>query len=134
MRLFFVCVISLAEQDEEALKDFKEKKKAVDIRTKDLQRKNLHRQLKDDNLSETMDSLSHTKGDYSHLSVADQRLMNLMPLSRHENFTGSRVRESFYNVRDTCLSALRNLSSLADPLLVLCAVSGCNAHIPCTSL
>jgi hypothetical protein len=94
-----MCVISLAEQDEEALRDFKEKKGAVDSRTKDLQRKKLHPQLKDDNLSDTMDSLSHTKGDYSHLSVADQRLMNLMPLSRHENFTGSGVRESFYNVR-----------------------------------
>ncbi|KAG0321106.1 hypothetical protein BGZ97_012097, partial [Linnemannia gamsii] len=140
----------LAEQDEEALRDFKEKKGAVDSRTKDLQRKKLHPQLKDDNLSDTMDSLSHTKGDYSHLSVADQRLMNLMPLSRHENFTGSGVRESFYNPDQDVsinkvskrlgsrLSAIEQHSEGLDPLMQLVAaardkVTELSRTIPSTS-
>ncbi|KAG0286161.1 hypothetical protein BGZ96_009668 [Linnemannia gamsii] len=125
----------LAAQDEEALNDFKETKKAVDTRTKDLQRKHLHRQLKDDNLSDTIDSLSHTKGDYGHLSVTDQRLMNLMPLSRHENFTRSGVRESFYNPDQDVsinkiskrlgsrLSAIERHSEGLDPLMQLVAAA-----------
>ncbi|KAG0277308.1 hypothetical protein BGZ95_006149 [Linnemannia exigua] len=87
----------LAEQDEAELQEFLEKKRALDKRTVYLQRKNLHPLLKGEGLSETMDSLCHTKGDYSHLSLADQRLMNLIPLSRHEDFIGSEVRESLYN-------------------------------------
>jgi len=89
----------MAAQDEEALADFKEKKKALDERTVYLQRTNLHPLLQDEDLPETLESLCNTKNNYNHLSVADQRLMNLMPLSRHENFAGSEVRESLYNVR-----------------------------------
>lgn len=100
-------LISLAKLDEEALEEFKARKRALNKRTEYLQKMNLHPHLQSEDLSETMESLCHAKGDYSHLSVADQRLMNLMYLSRNEAFAGTEVRESLYNVRDTCLLAVR---------------------------
>ncbi|KAF9924999.1 hypothetical protein FBU30_005163 [Linnemannia zychae] len=87
----------LAKQDEEELADFLEKKRALDSRKESLQRSNLHPLLKDQDLSSIMDSLAHTKNNYNHLSVADQRLMNLMPLSRQENFAALDGREPLYN-------------------------------------
>ncbi|KAF9125542.1 hypothetical protein BGW39_007318 [Mortierella sp. 14UC] len=125
----------LAEQDEAELEEFHEKKRALDKRTAYLQRKNLHPLLKTPELSATMDSLSHTKGDYSHLSLADQRLMNSMPLSRHEDFAGSEVRESLYNPDQDVsinkvskrlgsrLSAIERHSEGLDPLMMLVAAA-----------
>lgn len=106
LRLSPVLLISLAKLDEEALEEFKAKKRALNERTEYLQKTNLHPHLQSEDLSETMESLCHAKGHYSHLSVADQRLMNLMPLSRNEVFAGTELRESLYNVRDTCLLAV----------------------------
>ncbi|KAG0366761.1 hypothetical protein BGX24_003545 [Mortierella sp. AD032] len=125
----------LAEQDEAELQEFQEKKRALDKRNVYLQRKNLHPLLKDEELSESMDSLCHTKGDYNHLSLADQRLMNLMPLSRHENFAGSEVRESLYNPDQDVsinkvskrlgsrLNAIERHSEGLDPLMQLVAAA-----------
>ncbi|KAF9156980.1 hypothetical protein BG015_009353 [Linnemannia schmuckeri] len=125
----------LAKQDEEALQEFKAKKLALNKRTEYLQKTNLHPHLQGEDLSETMESLCHTKGDYSHLSVADQRLMNMMPLSRHEDFAGAEVRESFYNPDQDVsinkvskrlgsrLSAIERHSEGLDPLMQLVAAA-----------
>ncbi|KAF9910733.1 hypothetical protein EC991_005718 [Linnemannia zychae] len=125
----------LAAQDEAELEEFHEKKRALDKRTLYLQRKNLHPLLKTPELSATMDSLSHAKGDFSHLSLADQRLMNLMPLSRHEDFAGSEVRESLYNPDQDIsinkvskrlgsrLSAIERHTEGLDPLMQLVAAA-----------
>ncbi|KAF8943248.1 hypothetical protein BGZ47_005649 [Haplosporangium gracile] len=125
----------LAEQDEEALQEFKAKKRALNKRTEYLQKTNLHLHLQGEDLSEIMESLCHAKGDYSHLSVADQRLMNMMPLSRHEDFAGAEVRESLYNPDQDVsinkvskrlgsrLSAIERHSEGLDPLMQLVAAA-----------
>src|SRR5688572_10051141 len=92
--------VSLAEQDENELERFLEKKRALDQRTKNLQRYKLHPLLRDSSLVDTMASLCQADNDFSHLSVADQRLMSTMPMLKDEDFSGSEVRESTYNVSD----------------------------------
>ncbi|KAF9095271.1 hypothetical protein BGX23_000787 [Mortierella sp. AD031] len=125
----------LAEQDAETLADFKEKKRALDARTDFLQRTKLHPLLKDPDLSSTMDSLCNSRNDYDHISVADQRLLNSMALSRRENFAGSEVRESLYNPDQDVninkvskrlgsrLSAIERHSEGLDPLMQLVAAA-----------
>jgi len=46
-----------------------------------------------------MTSLCAADNDFSHLSAADQRLMNLMSASRDEDFTGAGIKDGSYNVR-----------------------------------
>lgn len=126
---------TLAKLDEEALEEFKAKKRALNERTEYLQKTNLHPHLQSEDLSETMESLCHAKGHYSHLSVADQRLMNLMPLSRNEVFAGTELRESLYNPDQDVsinkvskrlgsrLSAIERNSEGLDPLMQLVAAA-----------
>ncbi|KAF9296196.1 hypothetical protein BGZ88_000489 [Linnemannia elongata] len=126
---------TLAKLDEEALEEFKTRKRALNKRTEYLQKMNLHPHLQSEDLSETMESLCHAKGDYSHLSVADQRLMNLMYLSRNEDFAGTEVRESLYNPDQDVsinkvskrlgsrLSAIERNSEGLDPLMLLVAAA-----------
>ncbi|KAH7049720.1 hypothetical protein BKA57DRAFT_461069 [Linnemannia elongata] len=126
---------TLAKLDEEALEEFKARKRALNKRTEYLQKMNLHPHLQSEDLSETMESLCHAKGDYSHLSVADQRLMNLMYLSRNEDFAGTEVRESLYNPDQDVsinkvskrlgsrLSAIERNSEGLDPLMLLVAAA-----------
>ncbi|KAI7819089.1 hypothetical protein BC939DRAFT_461129 [Gamsiella multidivaricata] len=87
----------LAEQDEEELKDFQEKKRALDSWTNHLHRFKLHPQLRDNSLSSTMAALCAADNNFSHLSVADQRLMSMMPTLRDEVFSASDTRDMLYN-------------------------------------
>ncbi|KAG0244391.1 hypothetical protein B0O80DRAFT_40592 [Mortierella sp. GBAus27b] len=125
----------LAKRDEEELENFKEKKKALDSWTHQLYRSKLHPELRDRKLPQTMSGLCKTDNDFSHLSAADQRLMNLMPTSRDEGFTGADVRDSSYNpdqdVRinkiskrlGTRLSAVEQNNEGLDPFLQLVAAA-----------
>ncbi|KAG9064321.1 hypothetical protein KI688_003509 [Linnemannia hyalina] len=126
---------TLAKLDEEALQEFRAKRRAQNDRMEYLQKTNLHPHLQSEDLTETMESLCHAKGDYSHLSVADQRLMNLMPLSRNEDLAGSEVRESLYNPDQDVsinkvskrlgsrLSAIERNNEVLDPLMQLVAAA-----------
>ncbi|KAF9401895.1 hypothetical protein BGX21_000269 [Mortierella sp. AD011] len=91
----------LAAQDEEQLENFREKKRALDIRTNQLHRAKLHPLLRerDNSLQTAITHLCESEKDFSHLSAADQRLMAMMPLSRDEDFSQADVRDTMYNVR-----------------------------------
>ncbi|KAF9575404.1 hypothetical protein EC968_003009 [Mortierella alpina] len=84
-------------QDEAELANFREKKQALDQRTRELQRSKLHPLLRDSSLSTSMAALAKADNDYGHLSVADQRLLSLMPTSQDEGFSGTDLHESSYN-------------------------------------
>ncbi|KAG0021008.1 hypothetical protein BGZ80_003213 [Entomortierella chlamydospora] len=89
----------LAAQDEEQLENFREKKRALDIRTNQLHRAKLHPLLRerDNSLQTAITHLCESEKDFSHLSAADQRLMAMMPLSRDEDFSQADVRDTMYN-------------------------------------
>ncbi|KAF9197878.1 hypothetical protein BGZ49_001508, partial [Haplosporangium sp. Z 27] len=91
----------LAAQDEEQLESFREKKRALDSRTNQLHRAKLHPLLRErDSPSSLQTAISHlceAERDYSHLSVADQRLMAAMPLARDEDFSQTDIRDTLYN-------------------------------------
>lgn len=89
----------LADEDEAALADFQDRKRALDQRTTQLHRSKLHPLLRDRNLTSTTAALCRVDNDYSHLSVADQRLMSLMATSQNEDFCGSEMGKPLYNVR-----------------------------------
>ncbi|KAG0049231.1 hypothetical protein BGZ83_005930 [Gryganskiella cystojenkinii] len=125
----------LAVQDEAELADFQEKKRALDQRTAKLHRSKLHPLLRDKSLAATTAALSRADNDYSHLSVADQRLMSLMDTSMDEDFTGSEVREPTYNPDQDVminkaskrlgsrLSSLERNGERLDPLMNLIAAA-----------
>jgi len=87
----------LAEQDEAELTDFQDKKRALDQRTTQLHRSKLHPLLRDRNLQATTAALCQVDNDYSHLTVADQRLLSMMGTSQGDDFGGSETREPLYN-------------------------------------
>ncbi|KAG0262399.1 hypothetical protein BG011_010196 [Mortierella polycephala] len=125
----------LAEQDENELERFLEKKRALDQRTKNLQRYKLHPLLRDSSIVDTMASLCQADNDFGHLSVADQRLMSTMPMLKDEDFSGSEVRESAYNPDQDLkinkaskrlgnrLSAIERNGEGLDPLMQLMATA-----------
>ncbi|KAF9291844.1 hypothetical protein BGZ68_001836 [Mortierella alpina] len=86
-----------AKRDEAELANFREKKQALDQRTRELQRSKLHPLLRGSSLSTSMAALCKADNDHGHLSVADQRLLSLMPKSRDEDFSGTDHHESAYN-------------------------------------
>jgi hypothetical protein len=90
---------SLAKQDEEELESFREKKRGLDSRTHQLYRSKLHLELRDRKLPKTMTSICAADSDFSHLSAADQRLMNLLAASRDEDLTAADIKDGLYNVR-----------------------------------
>ncbi|KAG0206780.1 hypothetical protein BGX28_001853 [Mortierella sp. GBA30] len=130
----------LVKQDEAELANFKEKKLALNQRTRELQRSKLHHLLRDSSLSTSMATLCQADNDFRHLSVADQRLMSLMPRSRDEVFSGADVRENSYNPdRDMSinkvskrlgnrLSAIECNGEGLDPLLQLVAAAKDRMH------
>ncbi|KAG0083798.1 hypothetical protein BGZ93_009106 [Podila epicladia] len=86
----------LLEDEEAQLAAFEESKRALDIRTNQLHRSKLHPLLKESGLSEKMASLCRSRNDFSHLDVADQRLLSMMPLN-NEGFADAELKESTYN-------------------------------------
>ncbi|KAG0350967.1 hypothetical protein BG005_009517 [Podila minutissima] len=86
----------LLEEEEAQLAAFDESKRALDIRTNQLHRSKLHPLLKESGLSDKMASLCRTRNDFSHLDVADQRLLSMMPLN-NEGFADAELKESTYN-------------------------------------
>ncbi|KAG9325577.1 hypothetical protein KVV02_004879 [Mortierella alpina] len=125
----------LAKQDEAELASFREKKQALDQRTRELQRSKLHPLLRDSSLSTSMAALCKADNDHGHLSVADQRLLSLMPTSRGEDFSGIDFHESSYNPDQDLsinkvskrlgsrLSVIERNGEGLDPLLQLIAVA-----------
>ncbi|KAF9341166.1 hypothetical protein BGZ91_010579 [Linnemannia elongata] len=97
---------TLAKLDEEALEEFKARKRALNKRTEYLQKMNLHPHLQSEDLSDTMESLCHVKGDYSHLSP-DQDVS----INKVSKRLGSR------------LSAIERNSEGLDPLMLLVAAA-----------
>lgn len=92
-----MCYIRLLEEEEAQLAAFEESKRALDIRTHQLHRSKLHPLLRESGLSDKMASLCRTRNDFSHLDVADQRLLSMMPLN-NEGFADAELKESTYNV------------------------------------
>ncbi|KAF9960299.1 hypothetical protein BGZ72_007422 [Mortierella alpina] len=125
----------LAKQDEVELVNFREKKQALDQRTRELQRSKLHPLLRDSSLSTSMTALCKADVDHGHLSVADQRLLSLMPTSQDETFSGTDLHESTYNPDQDLsinkvskrlggrLSAIEKNGEGLDPLLQLITVA-----------
>ncbi|KAF9346254.1 hypothetical protein BGX34_004074, partial [Mortierella sp. NVP85] len=125
----------LAKQDEEELESFREKKRGLDSRTHQLYRSKLHPELRDRKLPKTMTSLCAADNDFSHLSAADQRLMNLLSAFRDEDLTGADIRDGSYNPDQdvginkiskrlgTRLLSIEQSSDELDPLLQLVAVA-----------
>ncbi|CAO3574223.1 unnamed protein product [Mortierella alpina] len=125
----------LAKQDEAELANFREKKHALDQRTRELQRSKLHPLLRDSSLSTSMAALCKADNDHGHLSVADQRLLYLMPITRDEAFSSTEPHESSYNPDQDLsinkvskrlgsrLSAIERNGEGLDPLLQLVAVA-----------
>ncbi|KAF8937376.1 hypothetical protein BGZ58_002788 [Dissophora ornata] len=125
----------LAEKDEEDLESFRQKKKAVDSWTNALHRSKLHPHLRGTELSSTMAGLCAADNDFSHLSEADQRLMEMMPTTREEEFSGADIRDSTYNPDQDLkinkiskrlgnrLSSIERNSEGLDPLMQLLAAA-----------
>ncbi|GJJ68355.1 hypothetical protein EMPS_00701 [Entomortierella parvispora] len=125
----------LAEQDEAELTDFQDKKRALDQRTTQLHRSKLHPLLRDRNLQATTSALCREDNDYSHLSVADQRLLSLMDTSQGGDFGSSEMREPLYNPDQDLminkaskrlgsrLSAIERNGEKLDPLMNLVAAT-----------
>ncbi|KAF9312218.1 hypothetical protein BG003_006476 [Podila horticola] len=120
----------LLEEEEAQLAAFEESKRALDIRTHQLHRSKLHPLLRESGLSDKMASLCRTRNDFSHLDVADQRLLSMMPLN-NEGFADAELKESTYNPDQdlkinklskrlgTRLSALEDNGQGLDPLMQL---------------
>ncbi|KAF9943000.1 hypothetical protein BGZ67_008631 [Mortierella alpina] len=82
-----------------------------------------------------MAALCKADNDHGHLSVADQRLLSLMPTSRGEDFSGTDFHESSYNPDQDLsinkvskrlgsrLSLIERNGEGLDPLLQLIAVA-----------
>ncbi|KAF9393555.1 hypothetical protein CPC16_001742 [Podila verticillata] len=120
----------LLEDEEAQLAAFEESKRALDIRTHQLHRSKLHPLLKEPGLSDKMTSLCRTRNDFSHLDMANQRLLSMMPLA-NEGFADAELKESTYNPDQdlkinklskrlgTRLSAIEDNGQGLDPLMQL---------------
>ncbi|KAF9580612.1 hypothetical protein BGW38_002669, partial [Lunasporangiospora selenospora] len=125
----------LVEQEEKQLETFNEKKRVLDTHTQYLQRNKLHPLLRSTSLSSTMDSLCRPDNDFGHLSVEDQRLLSMMPISREETMSGADIRESTYNPNQDLrinktskrlgnqLANIEQNGAVLDPLLQLVSVA-----------